>query len=80
LGWYYNKNMSKKEKTYQPERFTLTRSQVEKLAKIADHFKEVKQFTLEETHESGIGSTVRVRFNLFDTNDTNVDITDVSTW
>jgi hypothetical protein len=72
--------MPKKEKTYQPDHFTLTRSQVEKLAKIAEHFKEVDQFTLEETHESGIGPTVRVRFNLFDKNDTNVDITDVSTW
>jgi len=72
--------MPKKEKTYQPERFILTRSQVEKLAKIAEHFKEVENFTLEETHDSGIGPTVRVRFNLFDNNDTNVDITDVSTW
>jgi hypothetical protein len=72
--------MPKKEKTYQPERFTLTSSQIEKLAKIAEHFKEVDQFTLEETHESGIGSTVRVRFKLFNNNDTNVDITDVSTW
>jgi hypothetical protein len=72
--------MPKKEKTYQLERFILTRSQVEKLAKIAEHFKEVENFTLEETHDSGIGPTVRVRFNLFDNNDTNVDITDVSTW
>ena len=72
--------MSKKEKTYQPDRFTLTRSQVEKLAKIAEHFSEVENFTLEETHESGIGPTVRVCFKLFDKNDTNVDITDVSNW
>jgi hypothetical protein len=72
--------MPKKEKTYQPERFVLTSGQIEKLAKIAEHFKEVDQFTLEETHESGIGSTVRVRFKLFNNNDTNVDITDVSTW
>ena len=72
--------MAKKEKTYKPAQFILTRSQIEKLTKISEHFKEVDQFVLEETHESGIGPTVRVRFNLFDTNDTNVDITDVSTW
>jgi hypothetical protein len=58
----------------------LTRDQIEKLFKIADHFKEVKQFSIEETHESGIGPTVKVKFNLFDNNDTNVDITDVSNW
>jgi hypothetical protein len=47
---------------------------------MVEHFSEVENFTLEETHESGIGPTVRVRFNLFDKNDTNVDITDVSNW
>lgn len=72
--------MTKKDKKYQPNQFVLTRSQIEKLAKMVEHFKEVDCFTLEETHESGIGSTVRVRFNLFDKNDTNVDITDVSNW
>jgi hypothetical protein len=68
------------KQNHQPARFILTRNQIEKLVKISEQFKEIQQFTLEETHESGIGSTVRVRFNLFDTNDTNVDITDVSTW
>jgi len=72
--------MAKKTKEYHPDYFELTRSQIEKLAKICEHFKEVDRFILEETHESGIGPTVRVRFNLFDKNDTNVDITDVSTW
>jgi hypothetical protein len=47
---------------------------------MAEHFKEVECFTLEESHESGIGPTVRVKFNLFDKNDTVVDVTDVSTW
>jgi hypothetical protein len=68
------------KKNHQPAQFILTRSQIETLVKITEHFKEIKQFTLEETYESGIGPTVRVRFNLFDTNDTNVDITDTSTW
>lgn len=69
-----------KIKKYQPKQFNLARSQIEKLAKICEHFKEVDNFTLEETNESGIGPSIRVRFNLFDKDDTNVDITDVSTW
>jgi len=64
--------------------FTLNRMQVEKLAKMATHFKEVEWFTLEATSTSGIGSTVTVKFNLFNDDDkdidTTVDITDVSTW
>ena len=64
--------------------FTLNRTQVEKLAKMATHFKEVEWFTLEETRTSGIGPTVTVKFNLFNDDDkdvdTTVDITDVSTW
>jgi hypothetical protein len=64
--------------------FTLNRTQVEKLAKMAAHFKEVEWFTLEESNTSGIGPTVTVKFNLFNDDDkdidTTVDITDVSTW
>jgi len=64
--------------------FTLNRSQIEKLVKMANHFKEVEWFTLEESNSSGIGPTVVVKFNLFNDSDkdvdTTVDITDVSTW
>jgi hypothetical protein len=64
--------------------FTLNRMQVEKLAKMAAHFKEVEWFTLEESNTSGIGPSVTVKFNLFNDDDkdvdTTVDITDVSTW
>lgn len=64
--------------------FTLNRKQAAKLAKMVSHFKEVEWFTLEETHTSGIGATVTVKFNLFGDydkdNDTTVDITDVETW
>jgi hypothetical protein len=64
--------------------FALNRKQVGQLAQLAEHFKEVEWFTLQEESESGIGSTVTVKFNLFgdedkDT-DTTVNITDVSTW
>jgi len=64
--------------------FVLNRTQIQKLAKMADHFKEVEWFTLEENSSSGIGPSVIVKFNLFNDDDkdvdTTVDITDVSTW
>ena len=76
--------MTKKDKHYIPNQFALNRTQIEKLAKMAAHFKEVEWFTLEETHTSGIGPAVVVKFNLFNDDDkdidTTVDITDVSTW
>ena len=76
--------MTKKSLKYQPTQVTLTRSQLDKLIKLAEHFKEVDMFVLEESHESGIGPTTRVRFNLFNTDlrqkDTTVDITDVESW
>jgi hypothetical protein len=76
--------MTKKDKPIPPAQFALNRTQVEKLSKMAAHFKEVEWFTLEESHSSGIGPTVVVKFNLFNDNDkdndTTVDITDVSTW
>ena len=64
--------------------FALNRKQVEKLAQMAQQFKEVEWFTLTEEHTSGIGSTVTVKFNLFGDPDkdvdTTIDITDVETW
>ncbi len=64
--------------------FVLNRKQIEKLATMTEHFKEVEWFTLEEDRSSGIGPTVVVKFNLFNDSDkdidTTVDITDVSTW
>jgi len=72
------------KKIYKNNQFILNRGQVEKLAKMAEHFHEVEWFTLEEDNSSGIGPTVIVKFNLFNDNDkdidTTVDITDVSTW
>jgi CRISPR/Cas system CSM-associated protein Csm3 (group 7 of RAMP superfamily) len=74
----------KKIKERQPNQFALNRGQIEKLAKMAAHFKEVEWFILGKSTSSGIGPTVVVKFNLFnDSNkdiDTTVDITDVSTW
>lgn len=72
--------MKKKSSNYQPTEITLTRAQVEKLAKLLESFKDISEFSLTETHESGIGPTVKVKLNLFENEDTVIDITDVSTW
>jgi hypothetical protein len=73
-----------KDKKYKTNQFSLNRKQVEKLAKIASHFKEVEWFTLEAESVGGIGPSVVVKFNLFNDSDkdidTTVDITDVDTW
>jgi len=61
-------------------RITLNRDQIEKLSEIANHFKEIEHFTLEAESSSGIGQAIHVKFDLFDTGDTKVDITDVESW
>lgn len=77
-------SLTKKVMNTDPNTFCLTRTQIEKLAKLAQQFEQVEWYTLTETHSSGIGPTVNVQFKLFsdDVNDhdTVVDITDVSTW
>lgn len=59
---------------------TLNRKQIEDLAKIKDHFNEVEQFRLCVDSSNGIGPVVHVKFTLFDSNSTSVNITDVSDW
>ena len=58
----------------------LNRDQIGKLNEIVNHFKEINQFTIEVDHSSGIGVGIRVKFDLFEKDDTNVDITDVKDW
>jgi hypothetical protein len=70
----------KKTKTAPTRQFTLTRAEIEKLYKISEHFGEVNLFTVIQTNESGIGPTTKVKFDLFDKQDTKVDITDVTSW
>jgi hypothetical protein len=60
--------------------FKLTRDEIEKLAELAKHFKEVNLFSIVQDSSSGIGVTTKVTFNLFEDNDTNVNITDVKSW
>jgi hypothetical protein len=72
--------MPKNKNVIQPIKLELTREQIDKLSQIAEHFKEVKEFTIVRTYESGIGATDRIHFTLFDKNDSNIDVTDVSNW
>ena len=60
----------------------LTREQADQLVQIFTHFNEIPEFTIVSDSSSGIGPTVRVLFTLLGskTDDTTVDITDVSTW
>ena len=58
----------------------LSRSEIEKLYKISEQFKDVNRFTIEQDNSSGIGPTSIVRFDLFDKNDTKIDVTDTGTW
>ena len=59
---------------------TLNRAQVEKLTEIVNRFPEVKKFTVAVDHSSGIGQGIVVQLSLWDTNDTQIDITDLGAW
>lgn len=50
----------------------LSRKQIEQMYEMIGHFKDIDDFTLHVSHESGIGQTIRFTFDL--------DITDVSKW
>ena len=68
-----------KTETSKPKSIILTRKQIVELAAIANHFADVEVFNIEETYESGIGATVRVKCTLFE-KPTSVDITDMENW
>lgn len=59
---------------------TLNRKQINDLVKMATHFSEVETFVIEADNSSGIGAIVNVKFNLFDTKPTTVNITDYESW
>lgn len=50
----------------------LSRKQIAQMAQMIENFKEVEDFQLHISHESGIGTSVRLTFN--------IDLTDVSKW
>ena len=59
---------------------TLNRKQITDLWQMFEHFKDVEQFTIEQENSSGIGPTIRVKFDLFNDKPTTVDITDAGSW
>ena len=63
---------------------SLTRKQVLQLAELAAKFPDAEWFTIETRNQSGIGTAVMVKFDMFKDNrkdfDTTIDITDYSTW
>jgi hypothetical protein len=61
-------------------KIVLNREQIQKLYKLTQHFKEGTHYTLEEDRSSGIGPSITVRFDLFASDDAQVNITDVSEW
>ena len=69
-----------KTKNTKKTALVLTRDQIEKLNEIVNHFKEINHFTIEVDHSSEIGVGIRVKFNLFEKNDNNVNTTDVKDW
>ena len=61
-------------------RFKLTRSEIEKLYQISQHFTGTNLFTIEQSSDNGIGVISTVKFDLFDNDDTIIDITDIKSW
>jgi hypothetical protein len=69
-----------KEVSVRSPAIMLNREQIGKLNEIVNHFKEIKHFTIRTESLSGIGVGIQVSFDLFEENDTTVDITDVKDW
>ena len=65
------------------KKINLNRKQMGQLFDLYNRFTDVEWFSIEESHESGIGPTVKVKIDLFNRDhkpDTTIDITDVTTW
>jgi hypothetical protein len=81
--------MAKKEKdfvqtTYStPTVIHLTRKQIKQICEMAEHFKDIDDFELHISHESGIGQSMNLRFTLDlagDSKEVKTDVTDVTKW
>jgi hypothetical protein len=81
--------MAKKDKdfvqtTYStPTVIHLTRKQIKQMCEMSEHFKDINDFELHISNESGIGPTMNLRFNLNLAGEDSVvktDVTDVSKW
>jgi hypothetical protein len=69
-----------KEVSVRSPKIMLNREQIGKLNEIVKHFKEINHFTIQTESVSGIGVGIQVSFDLFEKDDTTIDITDVKEW
>ena len=61
----------------------LSRKQIKQMCEMAEHFKDINDFELHISHESGIGQSMNLRFTLDlagDSKEVKTDVTDVSKW
>ena len=81
--------MAKKDKefvqtTYStPTMVHLSRKQIKQMCEMAEHFKDIDDFELHISHESGIGQSMNLRFTLDlagDSKEVKTDMTDVTKW
>jgi hypothetical protein len=81
--------MAKKEKEFVQTTYStptvvhLTRKQIKQMCEMAEHFKDINDFELHISHESGIGPSMNLRFSLDlagEASRVNTDVTDVSKW
>lgn len=81
--------MSKKDKGFIPTTYStpmvinLSRKQIIQMSEMAEHFQDINDFELHISHESGIGSSMSLRFTLNlggDNTEIKTDVTDVSKW
>ena len=80
--------MSKKDKFIPTSYATptvvhLSRKQIKQICEMAEHFKDINDFELHISHESGIGESMNLRFTLDlagDSKEVKTDVTDVTKW
>lgn len=58
----------------------LNRKQIAQIHEMMTRFIDTEHFTIVSESISGIGPTIQIQFDLFETLDTKVDITDVESW
>jgi hypothetical protein len=81
--------MAKKDKAFVQTTYSapavvhLTRKQIIQMSEMAEHFKDINDFELHISNESGIGSSMTLRFALNlggDQTEIKTDVTDVTKW
>ena len=81
--------MAKKDKEFVQTTYStptvvhLTRKQIQQICQMSEHFKDIDDFELHISHESGIGPSMHLRFTLDLAGESSVvktDVTDVTKW